>query len=227
MIYYVVPFLAVLVGSLIIYCTRPKQLNTRLILAFSGAYLLAITAFHLLPEAFEGGTEEKRIGIFIMTGLLLQIILEYLSKGAEHGHMNSQTTSRFPFFVFTSLMLHAFLEGFPLHYTPGLVFGIMAHKIPIAMIFTSFLIQSPLPKITSITVLFLFAISTPLGSFVAQNFPIIIHYQKEMTALVIGIFLHVSTTILFESNAGHTFNLKKFSVIIIAILTAYFSTSAH
>ena len=46
-------------------------------------------------------------------------------------------------------------------------------------------------------------------------------YYREITALVIGIFLHVSTTILFESNEGHKFNVTKLLVILIATATAY------
>jgi hypothetical protein len=35
---------------------------------------------------------------------------------------------------------------------------------------------------------------------------------------VVGVLLHISTTILFESSAGHVFNIRKF----IAILTGIF-----
>jgi hypothetical protein len=33
-------------------------------------------------------------------------------------------------------------------------------------------------------------------------------------AVVVGIFLHISTTILFESSENHRFNLIKFVVIL-------------
>jgi hypothetical protein len=39
-------------------------------------------------------------------------------------------------------------------------------------------------------------------------------------AVVIGIFLHISTTILFESSENHRFNLQKFVVIILGTLMA-------
>jgi hypothetical protein len=42
-----------------------------------------------------------------------------------------------------------------------------------------------------------------------------------MSALVIGIFLHVSTTILFESSEGHRFDITKLLAIVSAILLAY------
>ncbi|HSV89015.1 MAG TPA: hypothetical protein VLH61_10270, partial [Bacteroidales bacterium] len=41
-------------------------------------------------------------------------------------------------------------------------------------------------------------------------------------AIVVGIFLHISTTILFETDENHRFNLMKFGVIIIGALAAMF-----
>jgi len=38
---------------------------------------------------------------------------------------------------------------------------------------------------------------------------------------VIGIFLHVSTTILFEASKNHSFNATKLAVVIAGILIAY------
>jgi hypothetical protein len=42
-------------------------------------------------------------------------------------------------------------------------------------------------------------------------------------AMVIGIFLHISTTILFESSDGHKFSLQKILAIIIGACIAVLS----
>jgi hypothetical protein len=63
---------------------------------------------------------------------------------------------------------------------------------------------------------------TPLGSFISTNYNVVHQYETEITAVVIGIFLHVSTTILFESSKNHKFNLSKMSAVILAVLLAYF-----
>jgi hypothetical protein len=42
-------------------------------------------------------------------------------------------------------------------------------------------------------------------------------------AMVIGIFLHISTTILFESTDGHKFSFTKIITIIIGTLLAILS----
>ena len=42
-------------------------------------------------------------------------------------------------------------------------------------------------------------------------------------AIVIGIFLHISTTILFESSEGHKFSSQKILAIIVGSVIAIFS----
>ena len=67
-----------------------------------------------------------------------------------------------------------------------------------------------------------FAIMTPLGTLVSENFPVLNHYYTEITAVVIGILFHISSTIIFESSEGHKFNIAKISMIILGIGLAYF-----
>ena len=62
---------------------------------------------------------------------------------------------------------------------------------------------------------------TPIGNWLANNFESIINYRKEITAIAIGVFFHISTTILFESSKNHQFNISKMSAIVIAIALAY------
>ena len=221
---YFLPIAAVIIGFFVVYWFKPaNQKNLKLLLAFSGAFLLAITVFNLLPEVFEDHEHHSNIGIWIMLGILLQSVLEYFSKGAEHGHVHiKKERTTLPFLLFISLGIHALLEGFPIHHTEGLLVGIIVHKIPIAMILSTFLLQTKIKKWQVALFLLLFAFLTPLGSFIAANVTSISTYYKEITALVVGIFLHVSTTILFESNEGHKFNLTKFAIVLLAIGTAYF-----
>ncbi|SEK22323.1 Zinc transporter ZupT [Aquimarina amphilecti] len=221
---YILSISAVFIGSLIVYIFRPNnQKNLKLLLAFSGAFLLAITIFNLLPEVFEDHEYAKQTGVWIMIGILLQKVLEYFSRGAEHGHIHiNKKTTKVPKLLFISLGIHAVLEGFPIHHTEGILIGIIIHKIPIGMILTTFLFNTEIKKPIILLFLLLFALMTPLGTFISQHFEAVQDYYKEITALVIGIFLHVSTTILFESNEGHKFNITKLMVILGATASAYF-----
>ena len=49
-----------------------------ILLTFSGAYLLAVSVLHLLPELFHNNNTDKYIGLYILGGFLIQIFLELL-----------------------------------------------------------------------------------------------------------------------------------------------------
>lgn len=220
---YLLPILAVLLSFAFVLWARPKKKGVfKLLLAFSGAFLLALTIFELLPEVYQN-SDPKTIGVFIMLGILLQIFLEFFSKGAEHGHvhLNSENT-RFPWTLFISLSIHSLLEGLPIEEHHTILYGILVHKIPIAIILSIFLVGSKMKRIHTVFFIVLFSLMTPIGTYLAANFEFISHYSVPITALVIGVFLHISTVILFESSEGHSFNLRKLLVIILGITIAYF-----
>jgi len=218
---YLLLFLSVAFGYVIALFLKKRELrNMEVFLAFSGAFLLSITVFELLPEVFE--TPSKNIGVFIMIGILLQIFLEFFSKGAEHGHVHLHSENKhFPWILFISLSIHAFMEGFPISEENNLMIAIIIHKIPVAIILSFFFITAGYRRSTTLLFLFFFALMTPLGNFISKNYDIVHLYETEITAVVIGIFLHVSTTILFESSKNHKFNLTKMTAVVVAVLIAY------
>jgi len=219
---YLLPLLSVILGYVIALLLKPKKKkNLKLLLAFSGSFLLSITVMHLLPEVYE--THSHSVGIFIMVGILFQIILEFFSKGAEHGHVHGHDKiARMPWLLFVSLCIHAFLEGFPVGHHHDLAYGIAIHHLPIAIILTTFFINAELNKTALFIFMLTFAFMTPLGTFVSDNVPFITQYYTEITAVVIGILFHISSTIIFESSEGHKFNIAKISMIILGILLAVF-----
>jgi len=220
---YLLPILAVLLSFGFVFVAKPKnKSNFKLLLAFSGAFLLALTIFELLPEVYEQ-SNGKTVGLFIMCGILLQIFLEFFSKGAEHGHVHIDSEkSDFPILVFLSLCIHSLLEGFPIHDHGTILYGILIHKVPIAIILSIFLLNSKIKLLNATIFIVLFALMTPLGTYFAANFEAIAKYSIPINSLVIGVFLHISTVILFESSEGHTFNLRKLIAIVLGIGIAYF-----
>jgi zinc transporter ZupT len=218
---YLLPLLAVVIGYFISLFLKPSSsTGFQLLLSFSGAFLLSVTVFEMLPEVYTSGFE--KVGIFIMAGLLLQIFLEFLSKGVEHGHMHHNRESvKFPFLLLFSLSVHALLEGFPLDKSSDLLHGVVIHKIPVAAILAAFLFHSKIGKFKAFLFLIIFGLMTPLGSWIHASFAISEAHSTYINAMVIGIFLHVSTTILFEASKNHSFNATKLAVVIAGILTAY------
>ncbi|SKB48815.1 ZIP family metal transporter [Maribacter arcticus] len=220
---YILPVLGVLLSFLFVVVSKPqKNEYFKLLLAFSGAFLLALTIFELLPEVYNH-SDPKTIGIFIMLGILFQIFLEFFSKGAEHGHVHiSKESTNFPWLLFISLCIHSLLEGLPIGLNDTIIYGILIHKIPIAIILSIFFLGSKIKPIHAGLFMVLFSVMTPIGTFLAHTVEILSTYAVYLNALVIGVFLHISTVILFESSEGHKFNLRKLLVIIFGITIAYF-----
>jgi len=225
---YLYPFLAVIIVSIIVLFLSKKaiQINSKLTLSFSGAFLLSITVFELLPSVYfenmiDNKSDQRIIGLMIMIGILFQVILEFFSKGAEHGHIDTKK-NKLPWVLLISLSIHAFVEGFSIRLDQNILYGIFIHKIPIAFIITTSLLSTKIKKYKILLFIFFFSIMTPLGTFISNNSDQLLKYSLIIDSLVAGVLLHVSTTILFETSQGHKFNLVKILLITGAIILAYF-----
>ena len=229
-------FSAFLGGTAIFLVKSDKSQLLKLILSFSGAYLFAITVLHLIPDAYSGA-DAHEIGIFILLGFLFQIFLEQFSEGVEHGHIHKHNhTKIFPYGIMVSLCLHAFLEGMPLAKDQHneLIFGISLHHIPAAFALASILLQSTYSRASILFYIAIFALMAPVGFYVStglSNGTIggVEAYFNKMMGVVIGIFLHISTTILFESSIDHKVNVRKMIAVLtgIAIALLGFFTAGH
>jgi zinc transporter ZupT len=236
---YLIPLLSVIFGYIMALILKPtNKKNLKLLLAFSGSFLLSLTVLHLLPEVYAGSFPEPGhdheghehgasdvIGIFIMAGIIFQIILEYFSKGAEHGHVHvhgDEHAHSMPWLLFISLCIHALLEGMPVSQQHEMAWGIAIHHFPIAIILTAFFINSGLNKTAIMLFMLAFAAMTPLGTLLSGKLECLAHYHTQISAVVVGILFHISSTIIFESGENHKFNLAKLLVIILGVIMAYF-----
>ncbi|MEM9076627.1 MAG: ZIP family metal transporter [Bacteroidota bacterium] len=217
------PILSVWIGYFFALFLKPKsETGIKLLLAFSGGFLLAFTFFELLPEVYETA-HPRKIAIFILLGILIQIFLEFLSKGAEHGHIHppSQKTS-FPTILFLSLSIHAIIEGIPIREGSSVVYAIIIHKLPVAILLSLFILNSKMKKSTGLLFIAAFSLMTPLGSYISQYTDWIDAYGTQLVSIAIGVFFHISTIILFESSQEHAFNLRKLGLITLGMILAYF-----
>ncbi|MFM8347413.1 MAG: ZIP family metal transporter [Bacteroidota bacterium] len=203
----------------------------RLALVFSGAYLFAITITHLLPELFhQDGLSGTITGVLILAGFFFQQLLEYLSQGVEHGHIHihKEGHAHLPssaVWVLLALSLHALMEGAMLteghtdNSTSGpLLGGILMHKIPEAFALVSVL-SCELRRREAILMLLLFSLASPVGLWVSTSLStegmVNGTTLQGLFAFVCGSFLHISTTIVFESSADHHFNARKLAIAIL------------
>ena len=203
--------------------------HIKLLNAFTGAYLLSLTFLHLLPELYHseladaghGAHVAMVIGGFMLAGFFIQIALDVISMGVEHGHSHA-LPGKMPFGVVTGLCLHAFVEAMALgedHDHQASVsrrmflVSIVVHNYPVAIALLGMLLQSGMKRGRAIGVLLLFAAMAPLGMFVSSHTGLA-NYSRELMAIVIGIFMHISTTILFEASDVHRFNFAKLAAIL-------------
>ncbi|MDR2275262.1 MAG: ZIP family metal transporter [Sphingobacterium sp.] len=229
-------FVPAFASGITVFFVQKKGTNfLKLILSFSGAYLFSITVLHLIPHVYQStNTSPEILGIYVLGGFLFQLFLEQFSQGIEHGHIHTENehghhSHGFPIGIMFSLCLHAFLEGMPLAAThqTELALGISIHHIPAAFALGSILISTHLKKNTIIITLALFAAMTPFGFLLSKAISAgevgnIQQYFDKIMAVVIGIFLHISTTILFESGSidHHKFNKKKMIAVIAGVAIA-------
>ncbi len=85
-----------------------------------------------------------------------------------------------------------------------------------------FFINAKLDKKAIFAFMVTFALMTPLGTIISDYLPSLNDYYTEITAVVIGILFHISSTIIFETSEGHKFNVAKVSMIIFGVVLAYF-----
>jgi|688.fasta_scaffold07252_13 zinc transporter ZupT len=231
-------------GSLPLLRSGFKASWIPLLLAFSGAFLLGISTLHLMPESFhELG---HKAGLYILLGFFVQLILQKLSHGAEHGHIHTHDTDHHHHgigAILLGLSIHAFMEGIPLGFNyqnqitmPSIFLGVAAHKIPEALTLSILLLSAGFSKQKAWLLLLAFAFISPLSGILAsvfgQKFYFISSMLTNIIPFVIGAFLHIATTILYESGTRkHELSRQKVMAVVIglgfALLTLLFDTIPH
>ncbi len=227
---------AVVIGGIIVdvLSSFNQKKIIKMLLAFSGGFLLAIAFLHFLPELYHDHSE--KIGIYVLIGFLVQLFLEYFSGGIEHGHVHHHDKHKFPWALFISLSIHSIIEGIPLtlpqemnhHHEHGsgisLLMGILFHQVPVAIALMTLLKQSEYSKQKSWTILMIFGIMTPMGLLLGYftNGKLDFINMNYLLAIVVGMFLHISTTIIFETSENHKFNLMKLTSIMVGVFLALF-----
>ncbi len=235
-------FFTPLIAGLLVYLVpSARGSNFKLLLVFAGSYLFAITVTHILPELYSEHLEMELIGLFVLAGFFLQQFLEYFTSGVEHGHVHThdephhhhshahQTVSALV--LLSALCVHAFLEGGMLAKpaAPGydmnaVLLGIALHRAPAAFALMTVLTTQLRSKSRALPYLIGFSMAAPIGLFISSYF-IETEVMTDTSliylyALVSGNFLHISTTIVFESSPEHRFHAKKLAVAVVGALVA-------
>lgn len=235
-------FTPLLSGLLIFLVPRGKNSNYKMLLVFAGSYLFAITVIHILPELYTQALGLELIGLFVLIGFFLQQLLEYFTSGIEHGHIhtsdNSQTHTHHyhsvsAIVLLIALCIHAFLEGGmlaepasirPFYDTFPILIGIALHRAPAAFALMAVLAVQLRSRKRAVPYLVGFSIAAPIGllisTYLANEEVLSSTGLVYLYALVCGNFLHISTTIVFESSPGHKFDARKMAIAVFGALVA-------
>lgn len=214
--------LSVLIGVFLGKFFGERQKFAKNLLIVSAGFLITICLNEVFPEVYSG--EDHNIGLWVIGGVLLQMLLENLTKGFEHGHFHHHTEDKniLPLALMVGLFIHAFLEGIPLSnetviLSPYLT-GILVHNIPISFILGAFLVKNKKFSASSILIMTIFALASPFGLLLGKYFNP--DLKVYFLALVGGIFLHISSVIIFESNKNHNVDWQKMGLVTLGVLLA-------
>jgi zinc transporter ZupT len=190
-----------------------------------GLFVLAGFFLQQLLEYFTSGVEHGHIH-------------SNESHGHEHAHPHAHSHSHThetvsAIVLLSALCVHAFLEGSMLaqpatmgmgYDVNAILLGIALHRAPAAFALMTVLSAQLHSKTKAIPYLVVFSIAAPVGLLISTYF-----VESEVLsdtaliylyALVCGNFLHISTTIVFESSPEHRFHAKKLAVAIVGALLA-------
>ncbi|MBF8456664.1 ZIP family metal transporter [Kaistella sp. G5-32] len=214
--------LSVLIGVFLGKFFGEREKFAKNLLVVSAGFLITICLNEVFPQVYSG--EHHNIGLWVIGGVLLQMLLENLTKGFEHGHFHHHTEGKniLPLALMVGLFVHAFLEGIPLAnqkviLSPYLT-GILVHNIPISFILGAFLVKNKKFSASSFLIITIFALASPFGLLLGKYFNP--DLEVYFLALVGGIFLHISSVIIFESNKNHNVDWQKIGYVTLGILLA-------
>lgn len=218
---------SVLIGVLLGKYFGQKMKLTKILLMISAGFLITICLNDIFPHVYE--SHDLNLGIWVIGGVLLQMILENLTKGFEHGHTHHHSDNILPFTLMIGLFIHAFIEGIPLANETDLMSpylqGIFLHKLPIAFVLGTFLFKDKKFASISWLIAIIFALASPLAIMIGQYFPK--NWELYFLAISGGIFLHISSVIIFESNKNHNIDWQKIAWVVIGISLALFTHQFH
>ncbi|HBR10874.1 MAG TPA: zinc permease [Chryseobacterium sp.] len=221
--------LSVLIGVFLGKYFGSKQQLAKSLLILSAGFLITICLNEVFPQVYH--SDNHNIGVYVILGVLVQMLLENLTKGFEHGHLHHHSDDHaiIPVALIAGLFVHAFIEGIPLSHekqvlSPYLL-GILFHNVPISFVLGSFLAHSKnfSPKFWLIVMFF--ALASPLGMLLGKYFDE--DLKVYFLAIVGGIFLHISSVIIFESNKNHKMDWQKIILVICGVSLALMGHFFH
>ena len=232
-------FSVLIVGILTEILYKKIEKFKPVIISFSVALVLTLLCTHVLPELFS--THDHQLGYYLLAGFIIQILLELLSKGIEHGHvhLHGEISNKELIVIFIGLAIHSFIEGMPINtleisshqhnltnidssFSEIYLSTILIHKLPIAAVLIIFLNSINSSYLKKVIFLLLFAVSSPLGGVFGEfvvNIDFFRGFSFNLLAVSCGMLLHITTLLIFEDHHNSKGKIKNILTISVGILT--------
>ncbi|MCS6991153.1 MAG: ZIP family metal transporter [Chitinophagales bacterium] len=215
-------FVAPLTGGLLALLFRHQaENNYGVVLSFSGAFLFTAVLVDLFPPLFRNLSEA---GLYLLAGFFFQILLEQLTRGIEHGHFPAQKMSYTTVSaLIIGLLTHALLDGIPLAHHElmaashrPMLYAISLHKIPEGFALAMVLTASGFCTSRVLGWILTLSLAAPLAVFFGSSLG---QYRPDLLlafiAFAVGSFLHVTTTVLYESeHPAHVVHWGRVAAIV-------------
>jgi hypothetical protein len=180
---------------------------------------------HLIPETFTD--IGSKAGLYLLIGFFIQLVIQRYTHGVEHGHIHVHHHGEKMALssVIIGLSLHAAMEGIPLG------FNYHSNSAEPALYLASLLIATGNRTKIIPTIVFFSAI-TPVTAILAHNLGIYFLFVSTIISVIIpivaGAFLHIATTIFFESGTKHhMLTNKKILAILLGVGLGLLTTLIH
>lgn len=105
-----------------------------------------------------------------------------------------------------------------------MLLGIALHKLPVALALMTILKATVTSRSRRWIWITVFAVVPLVGMGIAGTLPQEVMIFGALNGILVGILLHISTTILFETADGHDFNARKLLTVLCGLLMAFLAS---
>lgn len=238
---YIILFLSTVLGGFLAFTVKDRRPSLmKHLTTFSGAFILGVVFIHILPSVYSGAV--RNVGIYILLGFVLQFLLEHLAHGHDHGHSfmkdadhnHHHHSTSYAIMLIAGLSLHSFMDGIPVagvehlhdhghshghsHEHNHLLWAMFLHKIPDAFALVLIMLDAGIRRLSAWLLLLAFACISPLGAWVMTNWGGSVSGPTLVItmAVLMGAFMHIGTTILFETESyDHSLRWRKLAAIVL------------
>lgn len=191
-----------------------------------GYFILLGFLIQLFLEYFSGGIEHGHIHVKSTSGavpwslfisLSIHSIIEGIPLEAQF-HINEIAETMGEAHVHDHDHAHHHHHHGAASGVKGLLLGVILHNIPVGIALMTLLLASGFSRVKAWMVLFAFALMGPIGVMLGHFGAAAYLIDLELLlAVVVGMFLHISTTIIFESSENHKFNTVKLVSLLVGV----------